>query len=408
MVSYFAFTTTKYMRQYLIIIGLLLTVASLEEVVASDANDSVVSPIPVVHVAAQGDHTHLPDTVHAVVQYTLSHDVPYVDLHLQPRVLHGDTLYRRDVEYRAMVESFGEHWVKVVGYRLRLANPGAGTYTIRLQARYPGMSWGKEVRVLLNVNRSPMSTLSTYAILGLALILSGFGVAKTVRRYREQRVVEEEQIRLAERRRIARDLHDDVSAGLARIVVLSDAVAAQRESQDAAATIAETAREVIDNVRSIVWVMKSDDDSVTTMMSYVQEKIGELLADHGIKFVYEDEGCADCRLSAQVRWNVLMCIKEIAMNIIRHSGAETVSMTVSPGGGYLNVRICDDGVGFESAQTESTGGLGHIRSRMTEIGGTAGIGSRPGEGTKVLLVIPIAANLSAEQALRPTDNEEAV
>ncbi|MBU3742392.1 MAG: hypothetical protein FGM24_08925 [Candidatus Kapabacteria bacterium] len=394
------------MRRSLFTIGILLTV-SFCRVSASNADSSVPPPIPVVHVAGHGGQAKLPDTVHAVVHYKLTHDVPFVDLHIQTEALHGDAVHRHDVEYRAMVEPYGGNWMTVSDHRLRLSNLGSGTHTIRLQARYPGMAWGKEVHVQLDVEQSPLSTLSTYAMFGVAMLLSSWGVAKTLRHYREQRLLKDERIRLAERRRIARDLHDDVNAGLARIVVLSDAVAAQREAQDAAATIAETAREVIDNVRSIVWVMKSDDDSASGLMAYVRQKIGELLEDHGIEFVYAYDGCSDLRLSTDVRWNVLMCIKEIAMNIIRHSGAQTVFFTVSCIEGYLNVRICDDGVGFESSRTESAGGLAHIRARMADIGGTAGIGSRPGQGTKILLVIPVRADNAEGNAQPPSNDEEA-
>jgi signal transduction histidine kinase len=171
--------------------------------------------------------------------------------------------------------------------------------------------------------------------------------------------------------------------------VLSDAVAAGGSSQETAAIIANTAREVIENVRTIVWVTKSENDSVDAMLSYVRDRVSELLRDHDVALIYEDEQPLIGVLNATARWNVMMCIKEIATNIVRHSKATAVRMYVSCQRGYLSIRITDNGIGFSMNLAEASGGLAHIRDRMLEIGGTAGIGSRHDEGTNILLIVPI-------------------
>lgn len=369
-------------------------------------NDQASAPIPTVRVGGSGLPVSASDTVHALVHHTLTYDQRHVDIQLGATVDSSTGNGHKPVEYRIRIQPHHDDWIMVRGRALRVPNLGPGTYTVSAQARYAGMGWGKEVRVLLDVQAEPTPWPVIYGVLGLGIGLTAWSIRSVVQRRQQQRQQQDEQIRMAERRRIARDLHDDVGTGLARIVVLSDAVAAQQGGNPATAAIAETAREVIASVRSIVWVMKSDDDSLTSLLSYMKDKIGEVLGDHGMVFLCDDSLPNNLTLHSAARWNVMMCLKEIATNIVRHSKATHVHMRVSTVNGYLNMQITDNGVGFDHAAVSARGGLTHIRERMTEIGGTAGIGASPNEGTKILLVVPLQRTYGGSVAATTPTQEE--
>jgi signal transduction histidine kinase len=339
------------------------------------------------------------------VHHQLKHDRDHLDINLRAIHADGQDVRGEAVEYRARVLPTYAEWIKVPGRSLCIPDIAPGAYTVAVQARYPGTEWGKEVRMLLYIDAEEAPWYLVYTILGVSVVLMLWSARTVLHSRSATRAQELERVRMAERRRIARDLHDDVGTGLARIVVLSDAVASQHGADPTTATIAETAREVIENMRSIVWVMKTDDDSMTTLLAYMRDKIGEVLADHGIEFVYSESIVEDAALHSAARWNVMMCLKEIAMNIVRHSKATRVHMRVTSRYGYLNLHISDDGVGFDHVLVKSGGGLSHIRERMTEIGGTAGIGSYPEEGTKILLVVPLGPRHGSGEALSNNHDE---
>lgn len=367
----------------------ILLVVMLRSGAASAFDGAVRGPIPIIKLVHSSVARSTTDTVDAVIRCVLHDPSDDVELRLGTKagdeagVLDGDT-----IEYRLKIEETLSDWIMVDGGYHRLSGLKQGVYNLRVQARHPGRVWGEELRIHLHVERRQRAPWLFYGLIAILAVPSAFYARLWYRRRATERQLAYDRVRADERRRIARDLHDDVGSGLARIVVLSDAVAAADESNQTAATIAVTAREVIESVRTIVWVMKSENDSAIATLSYVRDRVADLLQDHGIAFHFDADITPDCVMIEKVRWNVMMCVKETVTNIVRHSMAENVWMQISCSMGYISIHISDDGVGFDTEHVRVDGGLTHIRERMTEIGGTAGIGSRQEGGTNILLVIP--------------------
>lgn len=379
---------------------LLLLIIPVDDGSASLLDVTAESPIPVVELVQSTEARTTTDTVDAVVRYVLHEASDAIELRLRSVSDNGKKQENIGaVEHRFKIEGMLSDWIMVDRGYHRVTGVKQGVYNLRVQARLPGKAWSKEVRIHLHVERPGGTSWLLYGLLTILIVPSAYYTRVLFRRRSLQRRQEYERIRADERRRIARDLHDDVGTDLARIVVLSDAVAAGGGSNETATAIAETAREVIERVRTIVWVMKSENDSVEAMLSYVHDRVSELLRDHEIAFTYENDQPMPCAMNGTARWNVLMCIKEIATNIVRHSKATAVGMHVSCQRGYLSIRITDNGIGFSIDDVEANGGLLHIRDRMLEIGGTAGIGSRQTEGTNILLVVPVEQRTQMEGEL---------
>jgi signal transduction histidine kinase len=205
---------------------------------------------------------------------------------------------------------------------------------------------------------------------------------KTEQKLEAERIVNEERIR------IARDLHDDVGTGLAKIVIMAENAVASNDAE-AVRTIADTAQEVIDSVRSIVWVMKSSDDRLASAIGYVRDKIQDLLADKGIEFLYEESLTQDHTADAIMMRSIVLSVKEIATNIVRHSQASSVEMHVRDSDNQLTIDIRDSGIGFDQTKHRQGHGLSHLRERMAEIGGRVDITSSPTAGTRVILSMPL-------------------
>lgn len=210
-----------------------------------------------------------------------------------------------------------------------------------------------------------------------------------------------------ERERIAKDIHDDLGAGLTQIMLQSSL--ARRESPDRVQTdllqISETARDLVRAMDEIVWAVNPENDTLDGLLTYIG------------KFVQEFSAAAQLRcrldlppeppsvpLSAEARHHIFLAVKEALNNVVKHSRATEVSLQLKLEPDAVTLVIEDNGVGLESVSSNgslqervSSGhGLPNLRRRLEKIGGKCTIRSKPREGTQVSLTIPIPECVALE------------
>jgi signal transduction histidine kinase len=195
-----------------------------------------------------------------------------------------------------------------------------------------------------------------------------------------------------ERRRIARELHDDLSQRLARLSIDASYVAANPET--------DVSREILQNMQpELVSVSKDVHDMSYRLHPSLLEDLGlgaalqaecdQLRRRSGLNIV---ERIGD--LPVQPPRDVALCVYRIAQealhNAIRHAKAGTIEIAVESGAQSLNLTVSDNGVGFEQAEDHTHIGLGlsSMRERARLVGGSLAIHSRPGQGTTVSLTVP--------------------
>ncbi len=93
---------------------------------------------------------------------------------------------------------------------------------------------------------------------------------------------------------------------------------------------------------------------------------------------------------------VFRVVRELLFNVVKHSGVTTASVCARmDGDAGLCITVSDDGCGFDAEALERDGGagfgLGSVRNRMEMLGGSCDIDSEPGEGTRVMMVVPLAS-----------------
>ena len=100
-------------------------------------------------------------------------------------------------------------------------------------------------------------------------------------------------------------------------------------------------------------------------------------------------GVDGIELSAPTREAVLRIVGEAVTNAARHGKAKHIRLELDERP-ELQVRVADDGVGFDPAQQDLAGhhGIVGMRERAEQVGGKLHVTSRPGEGTEVVLVLP--------------------
>lgn len=235
-----------------------------------------------------------------------------------------------------------------------------------------------------------------FAVALLALAASG-GTAALVTRHRAQRRIRrlaQERALDQERARIARDLHDDIGAGLTRMAMLSTQgryiPGMPQAGNDLSARIFDTARETSRALNEIVWAANPEKDDTEQVVTYLALYAESFLRDAGIRArVLIAADIPTIRVSPSVRHPLFRAVKEAITNAAKHSKASTVTLDVRFTRGALAIEVADDGHGFVVSGTHGGNGLASMRSRLTEIGGTLTVDSVPGRGTRVSFMLPL-------------------
>jgi signal transduction histidine kinase len=210
----------------------------------------------------------------------------------------------------------------------------------------------------------------------------------------ERQRVEQRHAMEQERARIARDLHDELGSSLTEITMLG--VRAQSNS-----TLLETrgkyleqmgdkARQMVTALDEIVWAMNPTHDSLASMVSYFSLYAERFLGLANIAWRLEgpikpDDQVVDSRL----RHQLFLAFKEALTNIVRHSGATEVRLSIQREQGQIRLTIADNGRGWAGAgQAEGRDGVGNMRTRLEKLGGRFAVESKTGEGTVVRFELP--------------------
>jgi len=198
---------------------------------------------------------------------------------------------------------------------------------------------------------------------------------------------------LQERERIGRDLHDGIiqslyAVGLSLedvpVLMALDRVVGEARIDRAIDAIHDSIRDI----RGFIFGLRTDDVEHVDLGEGMRRLAAELgrSATMSIDVRIRNKPSLDPTDSR----HVLQIAREALSNAARYSGAETISVSMAVIRDVLELRVVDDGRGFEAANPALPGhqGIGNMRARAVSLGGTLDLVSAPGAGTSVTLRIP--------------------
>lgn len=200
-----------------------------------------------------------------------------------------------------------------------------------------------------------------------------------------------------ERRRIARELHDEVSQSLTGLLI---GITAARNMKDSTAirlrldAIYTSTEAALEEVRKLTYDLRPTALDDLGLVSAVRAHARGLLEAEGVALAFDASGFGHRRLSAAVETTVFRVAQEAITNIARHARARSATVRLTLDKGILRLLVEDDGAGFDLAGAagrlpDRRMGILGMQERAALIGGELRIESRPGHGSHVELIAPI-------------------
>ncbi len=205
-------------------------------------------------------------------------------------------------------------------------------------------------------------------------------------------LLEKDQALVDERNRIADEMHDDVGADLSNLLLkirMKERKQSALNTEDLGA-LKNSANTIIYKIDEIIWSLNAQRDTLNELLNFIQKYFDTLLKDNQLKgeFVCNNQ-IPNYPLSAQLRRNIFLTVKEILNNALKHSEASEVNMQVEFCNNKLKIQIADNGNGFEPTKTHKGNGMASMKKRIQESNGTLDIKSKNGTGTYTTLEIEL-------------------
>ena len=195
-----------------------------------------------------------------------------------------------------------------------------------------------------------------------------------------------------ERQKIARELHDAVSQQLFALSMLSSAaermaVIQPEKTVPLIKQMSVLSVKTLNEMRALLLHLRPMDLQNKSLLTALNELIEELETRTAVKFSiqFPEESC----LSQGSEEHVYRIVQEVLANCLRHAEAKHIKLTAVLHGQQFSLTVRDDGKGFDPAKKKQTSyGLITIQERCEEIGGTARLFAKEGEGTEWTFKIP--------------------
>jgi signal transduction histidine kinase len=200
-----------------------------------------------------------------------------------------------------------------------------------------------------------------------------------------------------ERRRIARELHDETSQTLSALAIGLETALAKYPSDVSRARLVDAkalAVRTINELHRIIYDLRPSVLDDLGLLSAIRWYAERHLESRGISLRCEFAG-TETRLAPETETALFRVVQEAVTNIAKHARADTVLIQSAERDGMLTIEIEDDGQGFDpstlpppAARERGLGLLG-MRERVELLGGTLILDSAPGQGARIAVSVPL-------------------
>lgn len=195
-----------------------------------------------------------------------------------------------------------------------------------------------------------------------------------------------------ERKRIARELHDDTGQAITGLMVglklLEQAAGDPEEVRVRSAELRVFAARTLESVRQLSRQLRPSVLDDAGLVPALRRHVFDFARHHGLAVDFQVVGDESRRLPSEVETAAYRIVQEALTNVSRHAGARSASIVLDLRGEAVATVVEDDGIGFDPTRLGEASGVLGMRERATLLGGSLTIESRPGAGTTVFAKLP--------------------
>ena len=293
--------------------------------------------------------------------------------------------------FRFRLEPFDADWVDAGSRRVAYFTAlRPGRYRFHVTAANESGVWNDEGAVYdLEVRPHLYETPAFFAGCAGLTALAGWGLYRLRIRQIEARYAAV----LAERGRIARELHDTIAQGFTGVSMQLEAAAAKlsgapgeiRDHLDRARSLVRTS---LHDARRSVRALRPQLLESRDLAAALEAVASELASGTAIRAEVRAHGVRR-RLPPAVEDALFRVGQEAMTNAVRHGACRALEVELRVAGGRATLTVADDGAGFVPGDVADGSGIGGMRGRLEALGGTLSVTTGPGQGTCVVAAVPV-------------------
>jgi ligand-binding sensor domain-containing protein/two-component sensor histidine kinase len=295
------------------------------------------------------------------------------------------------MKFRYRLDGFDRDWVEAGTRRTAYyTNIPPGHYRFRVLASNADGVWN-EAGAFQSLWLRPhfYQTYWFYLLLLMSVALAGYALYH----WRLRQVEAQFNAVLAERNRIAREIHDTLAQGFVAVSVQLEVIArllpaSVEAAEEMVGQIRTQVRNSLAEARQSIWQLRSEAADQQDLASKLTKMAAQVTAASKVKVRFRVTGPLH-QLPSPVEGELVKIGQEAVTNVVRHAGAANIEINLHYDAKKLTMTIADDGHGFagvpNASGPEGHFGLQGMRERAAQIGAELTVTSTPGKGTQVLV-----------------------
>jgi ligand-binding sensor domain-containing protein/signal transduction histidine kinase len=312
--------------------------------------------------------------------------------HLTFRFNRVDKRYPKSVEYKYFLENFDKKWSQSSALgQVTYSNLPPGNYVLDVIATNTRGSWDEKPLQYAFVIKAPFYRTLPF-IIGMVILLVGLIVLYSYVQVKQRinKMMEVEHIRHQEqdslRKEIARDFHDEMGNQLTRIINYISLMKLSGNGHTSVLynKVEDSAKYLYTGTRDFIWSIDPGNDELSQVFIHIRDFGEKLFEEKNIHFRAFNEVREPLKIPYGFSRELNLILKEAMTNAFNHSKALNVSFILRMNKGRCEMRLEDDGVGFELANVQLNG-IKNMQSRAERMNATLCIETTPTKGTLISL-----------------------
>lgn len=303
--------------------------------------------------------------------------------------------------YRYILDGSGKNWSEWSEENtINFLALEPGNYTLNVMCKINGIIQ-KQTQLSYSFSIKTPFHKSIWFVISIFIlaILSGVYLQYAANREKVKRLLRDEALRKEEQSRIrertAEDFHDEVGNKLTRINVLTSVLKSKINTPNIDAEriiqqIQDNSQQLYAGTRDILWSLQPSNDNLFEILNHVRDLAVELFSETEINFNLSgnEESYKDYKMPLDKSRNFIMIWKEALNNCMKYSAARNVLFQIQAANEkQIQIRLVDDGKGFDIATSKSGNGLKNMQARAKRLDADFIIFSSENNGTQVILTL---------------------